>query len=79
VIQIQDPHENLKYKLRTMSDRDLIEFGKAARERCKDRQNQEAWTELKLAREEWLSRQNPRNHGKSLLMETRLWAHKHRN
>jgi len=56
VIQIKDPHESLRYKLRTMSDRDLIQFGRAAKERCKDRQNQEAWTELKLAREEWRSR-----------------------
>jgi len=40
-------------KLRTMSDREVIDFGKAARERCKDRQNEQCWIELRLAREEW--------------------------
>ena len=56
MIGLNDPHENLKHKLRIMSDKALIEFGKAAGERCKESQNQEAWVELKLAREEWRSR-----------------------
>lgn len=42
-----DGYESLRSKLRTMSDKDLIQFGLAARERCKDRQNQEAWEELR--------------------------------
>ena len=56
VIGLKDPHETLRLKLRTMPDKELIEYGRAAKERCKDRQNTESWVELRLAREEWLSR-----------------------
>lgn len=51
-----DGHESLRYRLRTMSDADLIRFGRDARERCRDRQNEQGWIDLKLAREEWRSR-----------------------
>lgn len=32
-----DGYESLRFKLRTMSDKDLIQFGKAASEQCKNR------------------------------------------
>jgi hypothetical protein len=50
--------EALRYKLRVMSEYDLIRFGKNARALCEgsyDKQD-ECWMELRLAREEWRSR-----------------------
>lgn len=38
--------ESLRYKLRMMSDAELIRFGLDARERCRDRQNEQGWIDL---------------------------------
>lgn len=57
-----DGSESLRYKLRMMSEYELIRFGKAAREKCLRSNDEKCWQELKLAREEWRSR-HPKRRG----------------
>lgn len=60
-----DGFDSLRTKLRMMSDTELIRFGRDASQKCKDRQNEQCWIDLKLAREEWRSRHPKVRHGRA--------------
>jgi hypothetical protein len=61
----EDSDEQLKARLRKMTDAQLLAFGKAARYMCSPKANQgkpprpEFLVQLKAAREEWLQRNPP--------------------
>lgn len=52
----EDGFEPLRYKLRTLSDHELIQFGRELRKKCFKPKENGCWKELQLAREEWRSR-----------------------
>ena len=52
----EDGFESFRYKLRTLSDRELIHFGRQLRQNCLKPNDDPCWKQLQLAREEWRSR-----------------------
>ena len=52
-----DGFESLRYKLRQMSESELLRFGREARKKyLESLSSNRIWRELQLAREEWRSR-----------------------
>ena len=52
----EDGFEAFRHKLRTLGDRELIQFGQELCKKCFKPQADRCWKELQLAREEWRTR-----------------------